>query len=604
MTFHPMRTRLLLLSLPLVCSLTGTARAQWKDITYTVQPGQPEKPTWSAIWLPGDATWGTVESVLDTANRPLLQEVWRWNVNASPFQFTTDPATPAAATPEWLYWKRDGDSATNTLRQLPGQNAYLVKFAAGATGTFTIRQRMLPPNVVWQRTGANLLGFPARADLGASNPKFAAYFAGYPPAIAAGTRVFKYVGGDLAANANPLRILNLSTETLDPTQAYWFDTQTVSDFDAPIEVSTSTGAGFDFGASQDSVTLQLRNRSNAPITITVVENASAPAPAGQPELKGRVPLMIPKSGTTTLTALTVNSSITRTIAAQTSDLVRVSIDRTSMKRADTTPGVPGDAFGSLLRITDSTNLLDIYLPVSAQVRSNAGLWVGDASVSRVDSKVAGATGKTVAAPFPLRLIVHVDQDGKVTLLQQVFSGLLAATPYATGLCTAESLLKQDAKASASRFMAAHLPLDFKKQGSVTSGTTTTDAVFTLGTSPTVTWKVTIPFDSESNPFVHQYHPDHDNLDARFVGKLPDGNVDTTKAESWTVERSISMGFAATAPAGVSPTGYGSTVLAGTFKEAITGLRKNGAPDAAQSTHNVEGTFLLRRVSDTATYSIP
>ena len=62
--------------------------------------------------------------------------------------------------------------------------------------------------------------------------------------------------------------------------------------------------------------------------------------------------------------------------------------------------------------------------------------------------------------------------------------------------------------------------------------------------------------------------------------------------------------AATAPAGVSPTGYGSTVLAGTFKEAITGLRKNGAPDAAQSTHNVEGTFLLRRVSDTATYSIP
>ena len=86
-------------------------------------------------------------------------------------------------------------------------------------------------------------------------------------------------------------------------------------------------------------------------------------------------------------------------------------------------------------------------------------------------------------------------------------------------------------------------------------------------------------------------------------KLPDGNVDNNKAESWTVERSISMSFAANAPAGVSPTGYGSTVLAGTYREAITGLRRNGAA-AAQSTHNVEGTFLLRRVSDTATYSKP
>jgi hypothetical protein len=65
-----------------------------------------------------------------------------------------------------------------------------------------------------------------------------------------------------------------------------------------------------------------------------------------------------------------------------------------------------------------------------------------------------------------------------------------------------------------------------------------------------------------------------------------------------------MSFAATAPAGVSPTGYGSTVLAGTYKEEISGLRKNGAPDAAKSTRNVEGTFILRRVSDIATYSKP
>jgi len=571
MIFSPMKICFLLLGL--LAAFTGSAQAQWKDITYTIKPG------WNAIWLPGDATWGTVETVLDTATRTNLEDVWLWNPNARPFQFTTDPAAPAAGTPEWLYWKRS-DPAASTLRQLIGQRAYLVKSTATADIPLSIKQRMLPPNVVWQRTGANFLGFPAKA-----GAKFADYFAGYPPAIASTTKVFKYLGGNLAPDSNP-KIVIRGSEFLDPTQAYWFNTQTVSDFVAPIEVSTSTGAGFDFGASQDTVTLQLRNRTNASISITLGEVASALAPAGQPVVKGRVPLMVRKvlpDAPSQLTPLSSTTSITRTIAAQTSDLVQVSINRAAMS------GGSGDVFGSLLRITDSNNLVDILLPVSAQVRSNAGLWVGDASVNLVESKVAGSPGKSVAAPFPLRLIVHVNSSGEVTLLQQVFSGVLAATPNTTGLCTKESLLKQDAKAGASRFMATHLPLDLA---------VVDDKIkFTLGTSPTVTLKVKIPFDAESNPFVHQYHPDHDNLDARY-GKLPDG------AESWSVTRIISMSFAATAPAGVSPTGYGSTVLAGTYKEEISGLRKNGAPDAAKSTHNVEGTFILRRVSDIATYSKP
>ena len=52
---------------------------------------------------------------------------------------------------------------------------------------------------------------------------------------------------------------------------------------------------------------------------------------------------------------------------------------------------------------------------------------------------------------------------------------------------------------------------------------------------------------------------------------------------------MSFSFAATAPAGTSSTGYGSSVIAGTYAEIITGLRKD--------TLSVTGTIELHRVSE-------
>jgi hypothetical protein len=67
----------------------------------------------------------------------------------------------------------------------------------------------------------------------------------------------------------------------------------------------------------------------------------------------------------------------------------------------------------------------------------------------------------------------------------------------------------------------------------------------------------------TNPFVHAYHPDHDNLDARFENLLDAGR------ESPAVQRNITLTFST--PPAFNPA-WGATQLGGTYTESITGLR--------------------------------
>ncbi len=76
--------------------------------------------------------------------------------------------------------------------------------------------------------------------------------------------------------------------------------------------------------------------------------------------------------------------------------------------------------------------------MSAQIASSAGLWIGEVSVTHVGSTVPGSPGSTTTRPFPLRMIVHVDENGLARLLSQVFLGPLASG--LTGVTTRESLL--------------------------------------------------------------------------------------------------------------------------------------------------------------------
>ncbi len=251
------------------------------------------------------------------------------------------------------------------------------------------------------------------------------------------------------------------------------------------------------------------------------------------------------------------------IAPQSSVEVRFGINRADSAMA----GAPADAhFASILRVTDSGNLFDIHLPASATKASLAGLWVGDISLN-------GVSGSATPREFPLRTLIHVSDSGEARLLSTVFLGKLASAGNLPGICTSEPLLDPASLATARRLVAAHLPLDQNLPAA--SGN------FAIGDS--ATWTVQVPFDDPTNPFIHQYHPDHDNKNAR-------GQPLPARVESYGISRNCTFAFTAAPPAGSTVTsGWGSSVVGGTYSETLTGLRS--APIT------LTGTFELRRASE-------
>jgi hypothetical protein len=96
------------------------------------------------------------------------------------------------------------------------------------------------------------------------------------------------------------------------------------------------------------------------------------------------------------------------------------------------------------------------------------------------------------------------------------------------------------------------------------------------------FNVGLGHNATTNPFVHTYHPDHDNLDARFEQQLGPGR------ESYNIARAITLNFQASLP-GLNEPSWGSTTLGGSYTETITGLRSTPI--------TVSGSFILHRVSD-------
>lgn len=639
-----------LLSL-LSLAFVSAASAQWQSVDYTLKGG------WNAIYLHGDATHAPPATLFN--EEPEVLEVWRWNPNPDQVQFTSSPLIPTGGTEEWKVWKRNGSvtsltqmigqsaylvrckgtaiatanlsagtvasltlvdggsgygaaptvtlsppptgtTATATATVSAGEvtgftitnagSGYIVPPtvtiappATQPTHTVSITQKALPPSANWVRNGANLLGFPSKFHESAY-PRFSQYFATFPAAIAANVKIYKYVGGELGAG-NPLQVFAPNSEPLDRNQAYWFDAEVVGNFYAPVEISLGNASGLDFGRTGSVITVRVLNRRAAGTTITITPVDSNDEPSGQEPVAASVPL----TKRTFNSEMPIEPALTVEIGAGAAVELSFGIDRghSSMTGADANA-----FFASILRFTDNANQYQIDLPVRARKASLAGLWVGEAKVGMVESKAAGYTGpnKATQRQYPLRHIIHVDHDGTARLLSQAFIGTLAVSPFDFGLCTKEAGIKSTEKASATRIVAAHLPLDRVLDGVVDAKEPLAGSG-SVALGGTLVRKVSIPFNDPTNPFVHQYHPDHDN-------KSPTGAALVAGQESYDITRAVTFTFApdaASAPAGTSATGYGSSVIAGTYEEVITGLHKD--------TLTVRGTFELRRISETGVITV-
>lgn len=227
----------------------------------------------------------------------------------------------------------------------------------------------------------------------------------------------------------------------------------------------------------------------------------------------------------------------------------------------------------------------------AVTAEHGGLWAGSAVIDKVNEVNASDPGSPTPAATPLELVVllHVDPEtGGTRLLKEVYqmwrngvaaSGGAPAVPGTQVLLVDEALLPSFTGVALSdgtpvgRRISA-VGFDFPGRYVACGGS--------FAFSQPVTCAFTLPKDHPTNPYLHRYHPDHDNLAEDGITPLP---------EVPDVARGVVFTFDGPTAGGAPE--YGSTLLTGTYRETLTGLVRPGSPVL------LEGTFTLRRVSPLA-----
>jgi len=541
----------LALFLFLFLAVLSGIQAQWVSKTYTLPPG------WSSIWLSGDATYSTVGNLFPSA----VTQVWRWNPNPDKIQFIQSPSDATAESQEWTVWKRDGSESK--LSRIIGNSAYLVFNSATSNQTLSLTLLPRPPSNNWLISGANFMGFPALQNSKNFSQYFASFINSGMTGLPANTKVYKYVGGNLStSNPLSLNVSASSSELVAPNTAYWFSMPAVSDFSGPLSYEMASSDGLAFGRSVTMLTLGIKNRTTASLTCNFSLDSSATAPSGQPAITGPVALnirMLNANGTST-TVGAANQTVT--IPANGMTNVDFMVDRSGMAATS------GALYASVLRIRDTSGFTDVQIPVTAQPADRAGLWFCQVEVNGVTSTVDGsaATGQS----FPLNFLIHRSSD-TTTLLRQAFAGKLASTGNPLGIATRESLVLATGVSDVdpSRFYSPIMPYN----SSVINGTGS------LASS--VTWTIVHDVNDPVNPFMHTYHPDHDNLNATFTAPA---------SESYTVTRTCTFT--------IDNAKSTASSLVGNYTETVTGLLKNSSQNPG--TLSVSGTFTMRRVSEIST----
>lgn len=577
-----------------------TAHAQWLTQNFQLRGG------WNAIYTHVDASHTTLDNLILSDESNPIREVWHWNPASSALQFVVSPQEPTGAGTAWSSWLR-GNEAGSTLKRWAGNAAYLVRVdGAVATYNWSLKGRPVPPKYQWTTTGLNFVGFPTPPAL---PPTFETFLSGSAE-LQSAAEIFQYPGGELGPE-NPIRLFARRTTYVKRGESFWIRSPGVFNrYFGPIEFHLQSPDGVHFGDSLSQYRITLRNLQTAPVTVTLRLINSEVPPVGQEEIVQLPPVLV--RGTLNPANLQYSHTIlgegthnwplaARGSAGSELEIV-LGLNRSQMT-------APAHSFyAGILRLTDSLDLSEIDIPISAKVASTSGLWVGEATVSQVGQYLKtyarDGDGKPIPVPspsdnpsnvpyqvtaintalapaarsVPLRLILHRDSvTGETRLLQRVYHGLRSGSTLV--LATRENLLDPDQLQSARRISAAHLPFSPENNpwpritGDLRMGESLVFNVTTIANDP------------RSNPFLHSYHPDHDNLDVDFKTVLPQGS------ESFRVDRQITLTVTAPGSDFASLTSS-SHQFSGSYGELVTFFGRN----AESRQFEVSGSFVVNRIS--------
>jgi hypothetical protein len=548
------------------------------------------RPGWNAVFFHVQPEPADCEKVFAGTG---VASVWQWNQGYSSVQFIQNPNTLLPEQPEWYSWfpSNHPQAFLSDLFRITGGKAYLVHLDEGAAATtVTVTGRPVLPRITWKPNSFTLSGFWVDPE---QPPTFEKHFE--PSAAHRGQAVF-FLDGD----GKWKEVSSPETEKIRDGKAYWVKSKGHSDYTGPLAVTTDSGEMVDFGDTRSRIQLTIKNLTGSKATVRIGQRETAAAPDGPEftELAGTVPLSYYKftspmnSGWKNL-----KSDIQRVVNKGREWQVKLTVRRQDLDANQAAPAGVQARYGRLLEIRDGQGTLIVVPVVSDRTPRNAamvagavpgdmrpGLWVGAANVNKVNQP-AYPSYRTTPAPtksaFQFRLIVHVDTNGQARLLQQAMIMWKApATTNETGryvILTDDALAKQYAAT-------AYRDGEFDGRRISTAAFSFADpqSMDYTDSSKKLSCTIIMDYTDPLNPFMHRYHPDHDNLDERFEKVIAEGK------ESFTIERSLELAFENPAPAGLNSAAWQDTMWGGTYRETVNGIHKD--------TLYAEGTFILTHVT--------
>jgi hypothetical protein len=426
-----------------------------------------------------------------------------------------------------------------------------------------------------------LTGLPVTASNG---PSFAEYFEA--SSAHTGQPVYR-----LAPNGQWQLVTSPASTVIEPGRAYWIRTEGNSSFQGPMQLVLDQGESLEFSAALDEIRVVLRNRSGAAGSFQIqrISNGAMPLQfrnedpetqeVGWPDLQGTLVLDAPADKDVFLTLAAKRTAFN-------ADRMEEVLAITDENGQRVLLGVGGNTKQPLLgaRIAGGKAV--------TAVNGFAGLWVGDVLIDSVSQAQTGGTLPTPTnRPFKQRFLIHVNASGEARLLKDVIQMWEEGTMQPSA--ADPSLQEVDEPGR-------YVLITDKNLIGLYSGATNVDGasvgirystvaydfsaptmafVGNFGPGSEISASVVVASNLPTNPFLHKYHPDHDNLDANFLNPA---------AEAYEVVRNIRFGFVAEDPSGGAVPGWGDSLVGGTFSESITGLHKNPI--------FTSGQFRLRRVS--------
>ncbi|WP_147307591.1 hypothetical protein [Wenzhouxiangella sediminis] len=573
--------RLTAFSLLMFLTAAGTVSAGTVTQTIELRPG------WNAIHVEVEPEVNAIEQVF--AGLPVAS-VWRWIPDDRPVSFIQDPDEELMTIDGWYgYFPPERpESILTNLYTIDANQPYLVRLQGSSPRTLEITGRPALRPMRWRSDGFQLTGFPVEPG---NEPTFGSWFAGSD--AHEGQVIFR-----LDDNGQWVAVTRPQVERIRSGEAYWVYTKGRSEFQGPLSVELDFGERLDFGASVARDSLVVRNRSGVSNEIRIRRlDADVPVPLA-------LGTRDEETGETEWPVIPDETSFS--LPVDESRTLRFGVRRSELFANNASQIIEiSNGFGSRKLIEVSAA---VFQPPSAATQSRkgasgmmaagratdprfAGLWLGVATIEEVSmAQTGGVVPVPTGSEFPLRMIVHVDAGGNVVLLKEVIQMWQEGTykpdpdnpefnvvdePGRYVLITDESLLPQyegailrDGEPVGIRMSTA--AYDYEGDELELEGV--------FGPGGLLTGSIVLDPEHSTNPFLHRFHPDHDNLDAQFINY---------RQEAFEVTREMEFVFASSDPEGNESPEWGNGEVAGTFNEAISGLHR--------STIFVSGSFRFRRV---------